>query len=668
MRVEECGGSECRLVMGRTGVEVKSRHHPTRKRADFRTVLLHENGCNASTENCVEERQTTHARSGPAIEWRDIDWSDCHRRVRSLQTRIVKAWQDGRRRKVKVLQRMLVRSQSGKALSVRRVTENQGRRTAGVDGETWPTPEAKSKAVLSLRRRGYRPRPLRRVYIPKSNGKMRPLGIPTMKDRAMQALHLLALEPLAECTADGNSFGFRPKRSAADALAKCFINLARGNSPQWILEGDIKGCFDNISHHWLLANIPTDKAILGKWLKAGFIERHAFRPTEAGTPQGGIISPVLANMALDGLEAELREKFSKPDKVHMIRYADDFIVTGGSKELLEDEVKPLVERFLKVRGLEFSLEKTTITHIDEGFDFLGWNARKYDGKLLIKPSRKSVRTFLGELRKLVKEGKALKQSTLIERLNPLIRGWANYHRCSVAGRTFGKMSHAIWRMLWQWAKRRHRNKPKRWIYARYFTEYKNRRWVFAAREQGADGTPNWKRLVQITDIPIRRHVKVRAEANPYDPNWEVYFEARQQRATEEALRGQLRKLWRRQKGRCLVCHQHITSETQWNVHHVVWKVLGGSDRIDNLALLHPDCHRQVHSRRTTVVNRVLTKSAFEGLEPDAGKLASPVLRGAGAAVRRSCYPTISGADSRFFIGAASESTSAARANSRWKMP
>ena len=180
MRVEEGGGSECRPVGGRIGVEVESRHHLARKRADFRTVLLHENGCNASTENCVAERLTTHARSGPALRWQDIDWSQCHRRVRSLQTRIVKAWQDGRRRKAKVLQRMLVRSQSGKALSVRRVTENQGKRTAGVDGETWPTPEAKSQAVLSLRRRGYRPRPLRRVYIPKSNGKMRPLGIPTV--------------------------------------------------------------------------------------------------------------------------------------------------------------------------------------------------------------------------------------------------------------------------------------------------------------------------------------------------------------------------------------------------------------------------------------------------------------------------------------------------------
>jgi len=213
---------------------------------------------------------------------------------------------------------MLTRSLSGKALAVKRVTENQGKKTPGVDGETWSTPETKSRAMLSLTRRRYQPRPLKRVYIPKSNGKMRPLGIPTMRDRAMQALHLLALEPIAECTADRNSYGFRPKRSAADAIGQCFINFERDDRAPWVLEGDIKGCFDNISHDWLIANVPMDSAVLRKWLKAGFIEKQTRWPTEAGTPQGGIISPVLANIALDGLEARLREKFRrKTDKVHL---------------------------------------------------------------------------------------------------------------------------------------------------------------------------------------------------------------------------------------------------------------------------------------------------------------------------------------------------------------
>jgi RNA-directed DNA polymerase len=189
------------------------------------------------------------------------------------------------------------------------------------------------------------------------------------------------------------------------------------------------------------------------------------------------------------------------------------------------------------------------------------------------------------------------------------------------------MGHAIWWMLWRWAIRRHRTKPKRWIYERYFTENKKRKWLFAAREQGADGRSKWVRLVQIAETPVRRHVKVKAEANPYDPRWEAYFEARQQRATAEKFRAWLGRLWHRQKGRCPVCLQQVTAETGWNAHHLVWKVLGGSDRIDNLVLMHPDCHRQVHSRQTSVVNRVLTSSVFEGLEPDAGRLASPVLMG-----------------------------------------
>jgi len=251
-----------------------------------------------------------------------------------LQLRIVKAWQEGRRRKAKALQRMLARSMSGKALAVRRVTENQGKRTPGVDHELWSTPEAKSKAVLSLRRRGYQPRPLRRVYIPKSNGKMRPLGIPTMKDRAMQALYLLALEPIAECAADRNSYGFRPKRSVADAIAQCWLALSKNGSAQWILEGDIKGCFDNISHDWLIAHAPIEKAVLRKWLKAGFIESNALWPAEAGTPQGGIISPTLANLALDGLEAELHRRFRRPAKVNFVRYADDCAPRRRGKEAL----------------------------------------------------------------------------------------------------------------------------------------------------------------------------------------------------------------------------------------------------------------------------------------------------------------------------------------------
>ena len=305
--------------------------------------------------------------------------------------------QEGRWGKVKSLQHLLTHSFSGKATAVKRVTENQGKETPGVDKVTWSTPKSKSQAVMSLRQKGYKPQPLKRVYIPKANGKKRPLGIPTMKDRAMQALYLLALDPIAETVADMSSYGFRKERSCADAIAGCFDALRKRVSPQWILEGDIKGCFDNISHKWIIDNIPTDKLILRKWLKAGFIENNSLFPTEAGTPQGGIISPVLANMTLDGLETLLNAKFKRTGNktrfnpmVHLVRYADDFVITGSTKELLENEIKPLVEEFLASRGLVLSQKKTRITHIEEGFDFLGQNVRKYNGKLLIKPSKKNV--------------------------------------------------------------------------------------------------------------------------------------------------------------------------------------------------------------------------------------------------------------------------------------
>jgi RNA-directed DNA polymerase len=581
--------------MGRIGVEVaERRHHPARKRADFRLVPHHENDCNASTENRAEERRlATHARSGSTFDWRDIDWSDCQRRVRSLQSRIVKAWQEGRRRKARALQRLLVRSLGGKALAVRRVTENQGRRTPGVDHELWSTPEAKSQAVLSLKRRGYQPCPLRRVYIPKRNGKMRPLGIPTMKDRAMQALYLLALQPVAECTADRNSFGFRPKRSVADAIEQCFCSLSRHDCAQWILEGDIKACFDNISHDWLIAHAPIEKAILRKWLRAGFIEANALWPTEAGTPQGGIISPTLANIALDGLEAELHQKFRQPAKVHLIRYADDFVITGRSKELLENEVKPLVADFLRVRGLELSQEKTSITHIEQGFDFLGHNLRRYrSGKFLTKPSRKAVTDFVRRVRGLIKANRAATQADLIATLNPLLRGWANFYQHAVAKQVFRRVDHEVWKAIWRWALRRHPKKGKGWVRRRYFSVHPRDSWWFSTKSNGKKGER--RELFKLRLIPIRRHIKVKAEANPFDTRWELYFERRDERRILATVDRWTRILWRRQRGHCPVCAHLITLETGWHMHHVIWKVKGGSDRLDNLALLHPTCHRQVH--------------------------------------------------------------------------
>ncbi len=547
--------------------------------------------------------------------WHSIDWCRVNITVRKLQVRIAKATKEQDWRRVKLLQRFLIRSFSGKALAVRRVTENQGKKTPGVDRVIWDTPEAKAQAILSLNRRGYRPKPMRRVYIPKSNGKMRPLGIPTMHDRAMQALYLLALEPVSESLADLNSYGFRPHRSTADAIEQCFTVLSQRNSAKWVLEADIKACFDNINHTWLIANIPMDKAILKGWLKAGFFESGKFFPTHEGTPQGGIISPTLANMALDGLEAALESKFGKKrtrkaykNKVNLVRYADDFIITGDSKELLQNEVKPLIEEFLLERGLVLSAEKTRLTHIDEGFDFLGQNVRKYSGKLIIKPSIKNSKRFLDKVRMVVKGNKAARQANLIRQLNPIIRGWSNYHRSVCAKETFNAADYEIGYLIWKWAQRRHPTKGGRWVRARYYKSVGARNWVFSADtgDQHDDGERLIVNLVEAADTRIKRHIKIRSDANPYDPEMESYFEARITKKMADTLKGKrkLANLWSSQGGRCVICRHPISTESGWHVHHIVPRVEGGSNSSSNLVMLHPFCHVQVHAQRLAVLKLV----------------------------------------------------------------
>lgn len=408
--------------------------------------------------------------------WTDIDWAGCEAAVQKLQGRIVKAQKEGRPGKVKALQWTLTHSFYAKALAVKRVTSNKGKNTAGVDKVLWTTPNAKMGAVADLKRRGYNPQPLRRVHIKKSNGKLRPLGIPTMKDRAMQALYLMALNPVAETTADRHSYGFRRERCTVDAIVQCHTILSKEVSPQWILEGDIKGCFDHISHQWLLDNIPTDKVMLCKWLESGFVFNRQLFPTEEGAPQGGIISPTLANMALDGLQAMLAENFKLRrtkmgyfnPMVNLVRYADDFIITCSDREILESQIKPAVSEFLQARGLTLSEEKTKITHIDEGFDFLGFNIRKYKGTLLIKPSKKNVKEFLAKIKSIVRKNQAIRQDKLIGLLNPVITGWGNYYKGCVAAKTFKNADAQIFYKLWAWALRRHRHKGKKWVYNRYF--------------------------------------------------------------------------------------------------------------------------------------------------------------------------------------------------------
>lgn len=537
------------------------------------------------------------------LHWHSINWELMYQRVRGLQVRIAKATLKSDWRQVKQLQRMLTHSFAAKVIAIRRVTENRGKSTPGVDGAIWNTPASKWNAISKLSRKGYKPKPLKRVYIPKANRKRRPLGIPTMTDRAMQALYLLALEPVAESQADRNSYGFRPNRSCADAIEQCFVNLSRKSSAQWVLEGDIKGCFDHISHEWLITHIPMDKVILRKWLKAGFMESGKFNPTDAGTPQGGIISPALANLALDGLEAVLEAHFGKKNtkasyktKVNYVRYADDFIITGISKELLEREVLPLVRAFMAGRGLQLSKEKTLITRIDEGFDFLGQNLRKYNGKMIIKPSNKNVKVFLRNIRDYLNSHKTVPAKAVIAKLNPMIRGWCNYHRWICASETFKYVDYRIWKMLWQWCRRIHLNRRKRWIKEKYFKTVGERTWVFSAPK--ANKEDGYYRLLSAARVKIDKHVKIRALANCYLPEDEQYFERLKMQRLKKSLAGNM-KLWKiveRQDFKCLVCHQQFNSQDDWDIHHTVRRVDGGSDKSSNLMMVHINCHRQIHSK------------------------------------------------------------------------
>ncbi len=539
------------------------------------------------------------ASSGKAQDWKSIDWNKARAYVKKLQMRIVKAQKEGHYSKVKSLQWLLTHSFYAKALAVKRVTSNSGKKTSGVDHELWLTPQAKFNAISKLTRHGYTPQPLRRHYIAKKNGKMRPLGIPTMTDRAMQTLYKFALEPIAETYADPNSYGFRIGRSTHDAIEQCFTDLSKEKSPEWILEGDIKGCFDHISHEWLLENIPMDTRILRKWLKCGFVETRRLFPTEEGTPQGGTISPTLMNMTLDGLEHLLKERLPTRKKVNgkahfnkmnFVRYADDFIITGESPEFLRNEVLPIVREFLTERGLQLSEEKTVITHIDDGFDFLGKNIRKYNGKLLIKPSKTAIKSFLGKVRDIIKSNKSTKQETLIRKLNPVIRGWVNNQRFVVSSEVFSRVDYEIYNCLWRWAKRRHKKKGRKWIAKRYWHPIGNRQWTFAALTKNSDGDSYYAKLEYATDTKIIRFKKIVAEANPFDERWTEYFEEREGEKMLNSTTGRekLLTIWRRQKRRCPVCGDLLTSETGFKVHTPDGK---NSRKI----MVHPECHIQLHN-------------------------------------------------------------------------
>lgn len=532
-------------------------------------------------------------------QWKSIDWKKAEAEVSRLQARIAKATQEKKWNTVKRLQYLLSHSYYAKALAVRKVTTNKGKHTPGIDKELWNTPAVKMRNVLILTDKGYKAKPLRRVFIEKpGKKKKRPLGIPCMYDRAMQALYALALDPVSETTADEKSFGFRRGRSAQDACEYIFTALSRRTSPEWVLEGDIKGCFDHISHDWLIDHIPMDKSVLKQFLKAGFVFQNELFPTDEGTPQGGVISPILANMALDGMQKVLSDRFhtnrlgkidlrfKNAHKVNLVRYADDFIVTAATKEIAE-EAKEIIRGFLCTRGLELSEEKTLITHVDDGFDMLGWTFRRFKEKLIVKPSKKSVKALNASLHNTVLErGKAWRQEDLIRVLNRQLRGWANYHQSVCAKDAFSRTDHILYEMLWRWAKRRHPKKNRKWITANYWYSKGLRNWVFSTKNA---------ELIRLGEVPIIRHTKVRMSANPYLDS--EYFIQRKIQNGMKRLSGRFKKIWRNQNGCCYHCGQPMEISDEREIFYKIPKSMGGKDDVPNMAYVHKYCQSVFLERR-----------------------------------------------------------------------
>lgn len=466
------------------------------------------------------------APAGGTDAWAAQDWAALRRNVYRLQVRIAKAERAGQPGKVKALQRLLTTSYSARMLAVRQVTSNKGRNTPGIDGVIWRTPGEKLDAARGLKRHGYRPQPLRRVYIPKRSGRLRPLGIPTMRDRAMQALHNLSLVPVAEVRADCHSYGFRPQRSVADAIGQCFVALAKRVSPSWVLDCDVANCFDRISHDWLEAHIPMDRRLLRMWLKAGVIDTGEYQPTSAGTPQGGTLSPTLMNLTLDGLEAAAcRNLPRRGAKVNVIRYADDFVITGADESVLRERVLPSVEAFLAERGLTLSVDKTQLRHIDEGFAFLGFHLRKYRGKLLIQRAKEAVRAMESALKAWAMTTIAWPVADFVRALNRKLQSWAYQCRFAVVKALFSRIDRVVYRILQCWTRKRHPHKTARWRFHRYW-RHRRGAWRFC------DGTDQSSDVFKLGELPVRRHVKIRSAATPFDPAYRVYFRRRWQRQRE----------------------------------------------------------------------------------------------------------------------------------------
>ncbi|NEQ40050.1 MAG: group II intron reverse transcriptase/maturase [Okeania sp. SIO3I5] len=545
----------------------------------------------------------------PNLKWKDINWKRVEKNVFKLQKLIYRASSRGEIRKMRKYQRLLTKSYYARLLAVRRVTQdNQGKKTAGVDGIKNLPPMQRFNLVDLLNTQYLKASPTRRVWIPKpGRDEKRPLGIPTMYDRALQALVKLGMEPEWEARFEPNSYGFRPGRSTHDAIGAIFKSI--GLKPKYVLDADISKCFDRINHDALLRKIGQSpyRRLTKQWLKSGVFDNKQFSSTVEGTPQSGVISPLLANIALHGMEERLMEfaeklpleytsggKMSKRDKRHslnLIRYADDFVILHEDIKVVL-QAKAVIQEWLNQVGLELKPEKTKIAHTLEeyegnkpGFDFLGFTIRQWEVKstkqgfkTLIKPSSKSIKTHYRKLADICSNNKTAPARALIAKLNPVIRGWANYFSTAVSKEAFSKMDMLLWKRLWRWASRRHPNKSAEWVKEKYFPRIKTRNWVLNDGEY---------MTYQHSDVPIIRHVKVRGNKSPYDGDW-TYWSSRI--GKHPGVRKEVTALLKRQKNKCAFCGLTFSPNDLMEVDHIKPRSKGGDNTYKNKQLLHRHCH------------------------------------------------------------------------------
>ncbi|WP_018790473.1 group II intron reverse transcriptase/maturase [Salinispora arenicola] len=534
--------------------------------------------------------------------------------------RVFTASQAGDLKKVRNLQKLTLRSRANTLVSVRRVTEcNTGRRTPGVDRMVVLTPEGKAELADGIQRhyRLWTPRPVRRVWIPKANGRRRGLGIPVIIDRVLQARVVNALEPEWEARFEAKSYGFRPGRGCHDAIGAIFAaSSGQRTRRRWALDADLTAAFDRIDHSHLISQLGAFPArgIIGQWLTAGVIEHGEFTPTERGSPQGGVASPLLLNVALHGMEEAAGVRYAptgwvRPGSPVLIRYADDLLALCHSREQAE-QVKARLSTWLVPRGLGFNEDKTSIVHLDDGLDFLGFNIRRYDGKLLIKPSKAAVQRLRDRLRAEMRALRGANAAAVLHRLNPIIAGWAAYYRTVVSSRVFAGLDDYLWWLTYRWARRRHPNKPRRWVKARYFgtfNPFRNDRWVFGDRDTGFY-------LRRFTWTKIVRHQLVTGRASPDDPAQAAYWASRRRRRTPP-LDGATLRLIQAQHGRCPLCRDlllHADDEPQSPEQWQQWLTAtrtavrrqaltvdagpGTPDEPAAIRLIHTHCHRRLTAR------------------------------------------------------------------------